>query len=183
MLTFYLSALDTSEERDIFSYYYEKYKDLFIKVALEILHSPMLAEDAVHNAFLSIIKDKENFLSLSEANFRNSSVLIIKRKCIDIMRRNKFFDKGVSLDADYAPDIESAEPPVLHTLIEKEQSERLSRYLDSLDLLPRQILEMKYILDMSFDEICRDTGLTHDQVNGILRRARKKIKNMMESED
>lgn len=56
MLFFYLSALDTQEERTKFEEIYKKYGKLMKYVAYNILRDDSLAEDAVHNAFLKLIK-------------------------------------------------------------------------------------------------------------------------------
>jgi RNA polymerase sigma-70 factor (ECF subfamily) len=182
MLAFYLSALETNEERDRLTYYYEKYKQLFSKIAYGYLYSETLAEDAVHNAFLTVINDKEKILSLPDANFRSWCVIIIRSRCIDMLRKNKAFDDGISFDREDAPEIMSDEPLMEERLIENERIENLEKCLSKLDPEAKNILEMKYVLNLSFTDICERTGMTFDQVNGILRRARKKLKSMLESE-
>lgn len=56
MLVFYLSVLDTTEERSKFEELYIKYGKLMKYVAYNILCDDALAEDAVHNAFLKLMK-------------------------------------------------------------------------------------------------------------------------------
>lgn len=56
MLVFYLSVLDTPEERSKFEELYIKYGKLMKYVAYNILCDDALAEDAVHNAFLKLMK-------------------------------------------------------------------------------------------------------------------------------
>jgi restriction endonuclease len=75
MLLFYLSVLDTPEEKNKLSYYYEKYSLLLAKIAMGYVHSHSLAEDAVHNTFLTIIKNKEKILSLIEGEIPNEELL------------------------------------------------------------------------------------------------------------
>ena len=54
----YLSMLETPEERDLFEEIYTEYMQLMYKVAFRILRNESDSEDAVHQAFLSVI---ENF--------------------------------------------------------------------------------------------------------------------------
>ena len=56
MLVYYLQMLDTPEEKVQFEQIYMKYRGLMYHVAENILHDSQEAEDAVHNAFLRIIK-------------------------------------------------------------------------------------------------------------------------------
>ena len=63
MLALYLQMLDTPEEKIRFEQIYEKYRGLMYHVADNILHNRQDAEDAVHNAFLQIIKHFKKFQS------------------------------------------------------------------------------------------------------------------------
>jgi RNA polymerase sigma-70 factor (ECF subfamily) len=183
MLFLYLSALDTPEEKTKLSYYYEKYRLLLGKIAYDYLKSHSLAEDAVHNTFLTILNDKEKIISLSESDFRNWAIMIIKSRCIDILRKNKHYNNSVSLDTDDFPEIISDTLNAEESFIQKEQSDKLQRCFEKLNLQSKTILEMKYVLELSFKEISNELDMTFDQVNGILRRAREKMKSLMENEE
>lgn len=61
MLVYYLQMLDTPEEKVKFEQIYLKYRGLMYQVADGILHNRQDAEDAVHNAFLRIIKKFSRF--------------------------------------------------------------------------------------------------------------------------
>lgn len=68
-----------------------------------------MAEDAGHNAFISIIQKKEKYLSLDGMAFRRSAVTIVRNKCIDILRKRKpFANKSIEeleifLESDEIP--------------------------------------------------------------------------------
>lgn len=55
MLTFYLSLLDTEEEKSKMEALYITYKGLMLKIAYDISKDYDLANDALHNAFLKIV--------------------------------------------------------------------------------------------------------------------------------
>ena len=63
MLIYYLQMLDTPEEKVKFEQIYLKYRGLMYQVADGILHNRQDAEDAVHNAFLRVIKHFKKFQS------------------------------------------------------------------------------------------------------------------------
>ena len=56
-----------------------------------------MAEDAVHNAFISIIKEKEKYFNPDSRDFRFSAVDIVRNKCIDLLRKEKVY-ADISID-------------------------------------------------------------------------------------
>jgi RNA polymerase sigma-70 factor (ECF subfamily) len=55
MLTYYLSLIDDEPSRTLFEQLYQLYVHTMFHVAHGILQDHMLAEDAVHDAFLRIL--------------------------------------------------------------------------------------------------------------------------------
>jgi len=59
----YITLLETEDERNRFINAYEKYKPYVIRYALSILQNDNQAEDAVHEAFVALILNKDKYLS------------------------------------------------------------------------------------------------------------------------
>lgn len=90
MLAFYISMLETEQDRDKMAEIYEEHRYALLKYALKITsHNQEMAEDAVHNAFISIINEKEKYFHLDSRDFRCLAVIIVKNKCIDLLRKEK----------------------------------------------------------------------------------------------
>ncbi len=66
-------------------------------------------------------------------------------------------------------------------LLADERAEALARLLRALDEESRQMLEMKYVEGQSQDEIARTLGYSRAKVNMKLHRARKKLRDQLES--
>jgi len=79
--------LETEEEQAKMSEIYEIYKPLMLRYALKITQNEALAEDAVHDAFIALIKHKEKYFSNSCTDLRVSIVIITKNKSIDLLRK------------------------------------------------------------------------------------------------
>ena len=77
MLNFYLSVLNTEEEKNQFADLYLKYRDGMQKIAYSILHNNEDAEDAVHTAFLSIANNFEKISSLSSQKIKSYFVIMM----------------------------------------------------------------------------------------------------------
>lgn len=88
-LNFYLLLLDTDEEKDQFVQIYNTYRNLMYYVARKILKDDYLAEDAVHNAFLKIIKHLEKLGDLHCHKTKNFLVIIVENTAKDIYNKQK----------------------------------------------------------------------------------------------
>ena len=82
----FISILETDQEKQLVTKLYEEHSLACLHIAIKISKNQALAEDAVHNAFLEIVRKKENFLYLSGSEFRSKIVIIVKNKVIDLLR-------------------------------------------------------------------------------------------------
>lgn len=65
MLQYYLSMVNSDEERSLVECLYKENKQLMYKTAYSILHNSELSEDAVHEAFLRVIDNLQKFQKYS----------------------------------------------------------------------------------------------------------------------
>jgi RNA polymerase sigma-70 factor (ECF subfamily) len=180
MLAVYLSILDTEQEKHKMSELYEANKAIMLRYAVKITQNQAMAEDAVHNAFLSVIKHKDKYLSLSNEDFLTRTIIIVKCKCIDIIRRNNSLAK-FELDCEEHAD-DSQELPALEKIMASEAYERIRRQLDLLDEISKLVLEMKYLLGKTYKEIGDELDLTPKHVETRIRRAKSKVRKSLKNE-
>ena len=57
MLVFYLAAIDSDESKNKFEYIYHKYYRFMLRTASSIIRDSSLAEDAVHETFVQLLKE------------------------------------------------------------------------------------------------------------------------------
>lgn len=180
MLFIYMSMMDTEEERRKIADIYEQHKYACLKIALKITNNQSMAEDAVHNAFLSIIKKKEKYLGLSCRDFRSLIVIIVKNKCLDLLKAGKKFS-STPVD-EMEEELSSNDIPVDIQVIEQIDFDKLRKYMEKLDDISKQVLDMKYMLGMSYKEIGEELGMTPKHVDTRIMRAKAKVRKMLESE-
>ena len=180
LLTFYLSMLDTEQERKKMTDLYEEHKHALLMYANKIMGSQGMAEDAVHNVFLSIIQKKEKYLNLDCMDFRRLAVIIVRNKCIDILRKQKPFSDQPIEELEIF--LESNEIPVDEQIIFESEYELIRKHMDSIDEISRQVLIMKYILSMSYKEIGEELGMTPKHVDTRIMRAKEKVRRLMEKD-
>ena len=170
MLVYYLQMLDTPEEKVQFEQIYLKYRGLMFHVAEGILHDHQEAEDAVHNAFLKIIKKFSKFQNTPAQDLAPQIVAIARNEAISLLRKRK----------DLAP-LEDWEGFA-------ETAEEVSDYhslVDSLTLLPqtyRAAMEMKLLLGYSDGEIAAKLGLSKKAVSVRISRGRQLLQSIVEQE-
>ena len=89
MLGFYLTLLDSAEEKSKFEQLYITYRQDMFKIAYSILKDNYEAEDAVHEAFLIVIK---KFDKISEVNCPQTHaylIIIVKNLALKIYNKRK----------------------------------------------------------------------------------------------
>ena len=82
----YLQMLPSPSEKDKFEQIYTLYRGLMFYIARRILPGEADAEDAVHQAFVSIIENLKKFSEVRCPKTRSYVVIITERKAIDILR-------------------------------------------------------------------------------------------------
>ena len=177
MLYIYISALESEAEKVKMAEIYEKYKFIMLRYALSITNSQENAEDAVHDAFLSVIKHKEKMFSLPEKQLRAVIVIITKNKSIDILRKQNRVDSDIGEDFFYST--ESNEMPVEGKVILRDEYEHLRKLISQLDESSRLVLEMKYVIGMSYKEIAEELGIIAKHVDTKIMRAKEKVRNLI----
>ncbi|GHU95756.1 hypothetical protein FACS1894208_09150 [Clostridia bacterium] len=174
MLQFYLSMLDTEDERRTLTDIYERYYNRYMCVAMKRLNNHALAEDAVHMAFLAIIEQKEKIFALSGSDFLRYTDSIVRNESLNILKKErKYTEIG---EFEQLPDESES---VEELVASKIDIEKLTALMDKLDDDEQQILRSKYIFNKSYQEIAREMGITVKNVEVKLYRIRKKAKQLL----
>ena len=170
MLVYYLQMLDTPEEKIRFEQIYLKYRGLMYHVADSILHDRQEAEDAVHNAFLRVIKKFSKFQNTPAKDLAPQIVVIARNEAISLLRKRKDTDPL----EDWGGFAETAEEVSdYHALV------------DTFTRVPqtyRAAMEMKLLLGYSDGEIAAKLGLSKKAVSVRISRGRQLLRDIVERE-
>lgn len=88
MIGMYLSTLDTAEKKDKFEALYYEYRDIMYNFAFRILNDSYLAEDAVHNAFLKLLKNLDKIKELKSKETKTYLLIIVRNTSYNIWKKN-----------------------------------------------------------------------------------------------
>ena len=87
MITAALAILQTDEQRDILSEFYEENKNRFYMLAYSKLHNSEASEDAVQEAFLRIVRYPDRFFSIEPHKRLPYSIIIIKNVVLQMLEK------------------------------------------------------------------------------------------------
>ena len=165
----YLQMLESEDDRVRFEQIYMTYSGLMFCAAKRILKSDANAEDAVHEAFLSIAKNLEKISDIHCPKTRAYIVIIVERKALDIIRKRKH--EVLSYD-DAAAGIEITPPG----------DNGLADAMAKLNPRYRQVLLLRYDNGYTAKEIAKMFGMTPAAVEKLLWRAKTALQKQL-SED
>lgn len=178
MLSFYLSLLDTPEEKSEFEQLYKDYKDTMYNNAYNILHDKYLAEDAVHNAFMAAIKSSKKIYKMN-CNEKRCYLLIINRNAAYALYKEA--NETMSID-----ELESMAVSSENIELDFEVSEDTKKVFDIVKGFGRNysdVLFLKLFYGLDDEEIAAALGITVENARVRIFRGKNKLKEMLKKEN
>ena len=171
----YLSAIEAPEQKSKFEQLYHTYKNLIFYVAKNILADDFLAEDAVHETFLRILK---NLDKISDADCHKTKafiVIVAENIAIDLYRKHKR-TATASLDTlEFKTAYPCFGPELLENSVEKAIYALPASYASAL--------KMKYLLDLDYPEIARILDISEENARQRVTRGKKKLAAFLAKEE
>ena len=172
MLPIYLQTIESDEDRSVVERVYERYRRLMYKVAFGFLDDPEDAEDAVQQAFLSMIEHVERLREVADDKFPAYVSIITERKAIDILRKKRRLE-DVGSDED-RPGVELALP----------DGEGLDGAIAKLPAMHREAILLRYAFGYSTAETADMLRLKPGAASKLIYRAKQQIeKSLTEGDD
>lgn len=170
MLVFYLAALDSDDDKNKFEYIYRKYYRSMLHTAAGIIKNPTLAEDAVHETFVQLLRGIDTLRIDNERALKSYLYMVTRERSIDFLRKWKR-RRGAQ------PDYESlaaaldnyAEPE--EVALTNLQLDKAIALLDEMPLIYRQTLVLR-VKGYSIREIAKITDSSESNVKTRIHRAR-----------
>lgn len=177
MLAFYLSLLETEEEKSKFTQLYEKYGRLMKYIAHQKLGDDYLAEDAMHNAFLKLARYLKIIDEVDSHKTKRFVVLVTESVIIDMFRKNKHYPKD---------SYEELEPIVSYEqdMLDRIAVQELVAMIANLPETYRTALELRAYHRLDEKQIADLLGISYAATRKRLERARTLLaKQLKEREE
>ena len=166
----YLSMIETPDDKVKFERIYNRYRNLMYHVAYKVLSNHYDAEDAVHQAFVAIIRHLEKIGDIDNPETRSFIVLITERKAIDLIRTSHS-EKVIPLNED-----------LIGIEIPAPGDHGLADALAKLPAHYREVLLLWFDNGYSAKELAQMLGMTESGVRKLIGRAKNALGRMLEEE-
>ena len=166
----YLQMIESEEDKSKFIELYNQYRYLMFSVANRILKNEYDAEDAVHQAFVSIIDNLNKIGAVDCPETKSYVVIITENKAIDIIRSRKHLSGEELNDAVHGIDI----PLPGDNGLADAMAKLPARY--------REVLLLRFDNGYSTKELAKMMGMTHGSVQKLIWRAKDALKKQLEKD-
>lgn len=158
---------------------YDDYKQLMFHAAYEILKDQQLAEDAVHQAFLRIMKNLHKINEENRPRTRNYLVIICRNVAIDMYnQKSPLHVQEESLEM--VGDTNQTNP--MDIVIAKESAKIVTDAIIQLDPLYRDVLLLQRVYHKTREEIAQELGISVEAVKKRLSRGKAMILESLKKE-
>lgn len=172
-----MTLCDNEDSRQFFIDLYREYKPLMFRIALSYARNPSTAEDLVHDALVKLIEKEDAITKFRRCTLTSYIVYTIRNLSKNNLRRQSL-EQQYFIDAD----ISSSEFLVVDDAPLPEEvmlmSERRSEFIEVWDTLPddtKILLEGKYIVGLSDEELAIEFNCSPNSIRMKLTRARRQV--------
>lgn len=147
---------------------YLRYRGMMFYVAMGILRDGPNAEDAVHQAFLSILENVEKLPEIESPKTQAYVITVTERKAIDIIREERNYVE--------------AEMDRLERGFQDPVGSGLGEALERLPARYREVMLLRYEQGYDTKEIGRMLDIKQESAEKLLWRAKTRLRRIMEEE-
>lgn len=172
MLSFYLSLIETEEDRAQFEKIYDKYLDWMVQTAYHYTKSIHDAEEIVHDVFMDIICTNCSVPTQNSDETKSYLFICVRNRAKRLLKSNKKitiieFDKLFNLCAD-----EDTEKSTL----QKESCGELKAFIEAMQPIYKDVLTMYFFHEDSLRKISKNLNLPFNTVSTRFKRGRAILK-------
>jgi len=156
-------------QKEKFEYIYESYKGLMLRKAVGILKDPLLAEDAVSEAFIRIYKNLDK-IEEAASNRTIAFVVIIAKNAALTMLANETRHTFVPIEESQTDHFD-----LEHHVLGEISVGEITKIIDTLKDDLKDVFLLNYAYHFSHKEIAKLLNISENNVTVRMHRARKKL--------
>lgn len=152
MLSFYLSTIESPADQEKCTQLYNRYKRIMLKVAYSILKDYHMANDAVHESFMKIIKVLDRIDDVESTRTKNYLITIVQNDALKMYnkRRNSNEDLLEILTDDFQSDLD-----LEFACLSAASVEFIKEKVKDLQDIHTDILLLKLFNNLSYEQIAQ----------------------------
>jgi RNA polymerase sigma-70 factor (ECF subfamily) len=163
--------------RDALRRIYEKYRDYLLVLAVALCHNADVAEDAVHDTFVSFAERLSSFKLTG--SLKAYLAICVANRVRDLMKNQQ--NRAVSLEEDDCPLVSDIDKP--GRVIEcNEELQQLSSALAKLPVEQGEVIVLRIYGQMRFGVIAKSLDISVNTAKGRYRYGIDKLRSILSSE-
>ena len=176
-----LVELAINGDEKAYSSLHNRYRDSIYFMLLKMVNNPADAEDLTIEAIGKAFRNLQSYTP----NFAFSTWLfkIATNNCIDFIRKKQaspsIIDQGPDELDDYTTNIQSDMPDPEEALINHQKITQLREVVDLLKPRYRNLIELRYYKEYSYEEISKELNLPIGTIKAQLFRAKTLLYNIL----
>lgn len=179
MIPLIILAIEDESDRDFMTALYVQYHRLMYHEIYKLLHDPWATDDVLQATLVKLIDRIGQLRKMDQSHLINYIITACRNRAKNYLRdTNKHtafsFDEGFD-----CPDSTNDQIEMEWRLIHNEELYGLSRIWPMLDERSQYLLEAKYILGKTAQEIAKELNLKPGSVRMLLTRARRTAFTLM----
>lgn len=169
--------IENESDRDFFERLYFEHRLLMLRKACAILEDPHEAEDALNMAWLALLKKIPLLRGFNKYSLRSYLISTIRNISLNLLRQKReLLIEDIEAAIDVFP---PGEAQLDEGLLPRDAADELMRLLEGLPKRDLLVLEMKYVQELSDEEIAGALNIKKDSVRTYLTRARRRAKKVL----
>jgi len=149
------------------------HKNQMYRLALRILRNEEDAKDIVQDSLVKLWNKRKVLGNIK--SFKSFSLTIVRNACIDLIRKRKpetnhqdHLERSDGLNPEKQLDV-------------SDQLQRVKQIINQLNEQQRELIQLRDIEELEYEEMSEITGLTVNNIRVILSRTRKEIRQRMKA--
>lgn len=180
MLPIVISAIESVEDRDLMTQFYLSYKSLMFHEARKYLEVEEDIEDVVYEALTRIIDKMDVFRQLAPKQRLRYALICVKNITFVFLQRGRIVTT-VSFDDTEAEFFEDISQQTEMTVEKKLFVEYVRKIWCELECDARSLLEQKYILYWTDEELAEILGIKPQSVRMRITRAKRELMTQLQN--
>ena len=178
MLLFCMALIETEEEQLTFQHIYQKYGKQMHYVAKGILKKTEAAEDAVQNAFIGIATSIHRVPTTSEAAIKAYVLTATRNAALAVLKEEQKWDACLDITEIELP----SKADTFREVSGSQDYEKLLSLIDQLPLQYREVMLLRYVIELKPQEIGVALQRKTTTVQQQLTRGKKALKALYKQE-
>ena len=162
-------------EKKAFTQLYDRYHKLIRYIIYDIVKDDDLTKDLVSNTFIKAFNKLDSYIN--PLSFEAWLKTIAVNTTIDYIRASKDLQKNISIDDEESNfQIREISPDPESDMIKTEDIDLLKIALSRLRSKYRNLLEVRYFKDLSYEQLSVELGIPVGTIKSDLNKAKRKLR-------